>query len=115
VEVENLGWWVPALVVGVPPVLLVLLTQLERVERWTLRADERAAEVVRILEQDESPDDVEVAVTTLLAEVATMPRAQRERVATAAARAVVRRRRGGAPEPDGTGVAAGTEGSEGTA
>ncbi len=54
-------------------------------------------------------------MTTLLAEVATMPRAQRERVATAAARAVVRRRRGGAPEPDGTGVAAGTEGSEGTA
>lgn len=95
-EVENLGWWVPTLVLGVPPVLLVLLTQLERMERWTLRADERAVEVVRLLEQNESPDDVELAVTTLLSEVATMPRHQRERVASAAATAVRRhRRRGG--------------------
>lgn len=92
-EVDNLGWWVPALVVGVPPVLLVLLTQLERVERWTLRADERAAELVRLLEQDDTPDEVEAAVSTMLAEVARMPRHERERVATAAAGALRRRRR----------------------
>lgn len=95
VQAENLGWWVPVLVLGVPPLLLVLLAALGRLESWTLGPDERAAQVVRLLEQEDAPDEVEVAVSTMLAQVAAMPRQERRRVAAAAAALRARRRRRG--------------------
>lgn len=65
----NLGWWVPALVLGVPPFLLLLLHLLAHMEAWMLQPDERAAAVRNLLEQAEGPDEVETAVIRLLAGV----------------------------------------------
>ncbi|HEY8338222.1 MAG TPA: hypothetical protein VIK95_00035 [Egibacteraceae bacterium] len=61
--------WAYWLVVGFPTLLFVLLLALGRLERWMIRPDERAAEVTRVLEDSDSADDVERAVTRLLDDV----------------------------------------------
>lgn len=86
-----MGWWVPVLVLSVPPLLLVLLHLLARLEDWMLKADERAAAVAALLEQVDEPDDVEVAVRRLLSGVADKPQRRVDRAAPQDVR--VRRRR----------------------
>jgi hypothetical protein len=58
-----------ALMLGFPAVLLALLWFLERLEEWTLRPDERAVAVTRLLEQSERAEDVERAVAVMLHDV----------------------------------------------
>lgn len=82
-DVGNTGWWVPGLVLGVPPLLLVVLQLLARLERWMAGPEERAAAVARLLEQ-EGPDEIETEVIRLLAQV-TQSRPARARRAQRAA------------------------------
>jgi hypothetical protein len=58
-----------ALVLGFPAILLALLWFLERLEEWTLRPDERAVAVTRLLEQSDRAEDVERAVAVMLHDV----------------------------------------------
>ncbi|MPZ88778.1 MAG: hypothetical protein GEU81_12035 [Nitriliruptorales bacterium] len=69
-EGANLGWWVPTLTLAVPPVLLVVLALLSRLEAWTIQPDERAAKVARLLEQATAPEELEIEVSRLFADVA---------------------------------------------
>lgn len=66
---SNLGWWVPALVVAVPLLLLLSLHLLARLEHWMFAPDERAATVATLLSEVDAPDEVEAEVTRLLADV----------------------------------------------
>ncbi|MDP8977057.1 MAG: hypothetical protein M3N17_00450 [Actinomycetota bacterium] len=58
-----------SLMLGFPAALLALLWFLERLEEWTLRPDERAVAVTRLLEQSERAEDVERAVAAMLHDV----------------------------------------------
>lgn len=97
-DVGNTGWWVPGLVLGVPPLLLVVLHLLARLERWMAGPDERAAAVTRLLEQEEGPDEIETEVIRLLAQVTQSRRARARRaqrvngVPSGARRLALRRR-----------------------
>ena len=88
----NMGWWVPVLVLAAPPLLLVLLHLLSRLEDWMVQADERGAAVAALLEQVERPEEVEVAVTRLLSGTTQKGRLTRVDV-TAPQNGAVRRRR----------------------
>jgi len=66
------------LVLGFPVVLLVGLWALGRLEAWMLQPEEHAAEIKRLLEREDEADDVEAAVTRLVAGVAD-PQAERLR------------------------------------
>ena len=55
------------LLVGVPAFLLGVFWLLDRLESWVLKPDERAAKVQALLVEAERADEVEVAVTRLLA------------------------------------------------
>lgn len=66
---SNVGWWVPVLAVAVPLLLLLGMHLLARLEAWMFSSDERAAKVAKLLEQVDTPDQVEQEVTRLLAEV----------------------------------------------
>lgn len=67
-----------ALVLGFPGLLLAGLWALGRLEAWMLQPDERAAEIELLLEGEDEAEDVEVAVTRLIAGVAD-PQAERLR------------------------------------
>lgn len=69
-EGANLGWWVPTLTLVVPPLLLVVLSLLSRLEAWVIQPDERAAKVARLLEHASGPEELEVEVSRLFADVA---------------------------------------------
>ena len=58
-----------ALVVGFPLTLLVLLLVLGRLESWVLMPDERAERVSRLLDQVDEADELEHAVTLMMADV----------------------------------------------
>lgn len=58
------------LVVGFPLALFTMLWVLGRLEAWMVQPDERAAAVVRLLEQEEQVDALERAVADLMAQVA---------------------------------------------
>lgn len=83
-DVGNTGWWVPGLVLGVPPLLLVVLHLLARLERWMAGPEERAAAVARLLEQEQGPDEIETEVIRLLAQVTQSRRARARRAQRAA-------------------------------
>lgn len=68
------GVGLACLVVGFPLLLLSLLWLLGRLESWMLEADERAAAVAEVLEQAERAEEVEAAVSRLLADVTDTPR-----------------------------------------
>jgi hypothetical protein len=70
---SNVGWWIPALVVAVPLLLLLALHLLARLESWMFAPDDRADRVARLLDEVETPDEIETEVTRLLAEVADKP------------------------------------------
>lgn len=71
-----------ALVVGFPVLLLAAIWGLGMLEAWMLQPDERAAKINRLLEAEHEAEDVEVAVTRLVAEVADyrQPRTGRQSV-----------------------------------
>lgn len=81
-EGANLGWWVPTLTLVVPPALLVVLALLSRLEAWMIQPDERAAKVARLLEQATAPEELEIEISRLFADVADTRRrkASRRRV-----------------------------------
>ena len=62
----NVEWWLPVLLVGVPPALLALTTMLARLEAWTDRPERRAAQIVALMDDVEAPEELEVQVTRLL-------------------------------------------------
>ena len=62
----NVEWWLPVLLVGVPPALLALTTLLARLEAWTDRPERRAAQIVALLDDAETPDQLEEEVARLL-------------------------------------------------
>jgi uncharacterized membrane protein YhiD involved in acid resistance len=74
---SNLGWWVPALVIAFPLLLLLSLHLLGRLESWMFSPDERAAKVTTLLQEVEAPDQVEAEVARLLSEVAQIRAAPR--------------------------------------
>lgn len=71
--------WALSLLVGFPALLLAGLWVLAWLEAWMLQPDERAAKIKRLLEAENEAEDVEAAVTRLVAEVADyrQPRAGR--------------------------------------
>ncbi len=66
-----------ALIVGFPLGLLLLVLFLGRLEDWVLAPDERAAAISQLLEQVEEADELEKAVTLMMAEVADRPTARK--------------------------------------
>ncbi len=72
-EVPNVGWWVPVLVVAVPLLLLLALYLLARLESWMFAPDDRADRVTRLLDEVDTPDEVETEVARMLAEVTDKP------------------------------------------
>lgn len=66
----TVGLGVIVLLVGFPLLLLAMLALLGALERWMLEPDERATQVRQLLEGQREADDVEVAVTRLLAQLA---------------------------------------------
>lgn len=74
--------WALSLIVGFPALLLLGIWVLGLLEAWMLQPDERAAKIKRLLEAEGEAEDVEVAVTRLVAEVAdyNQPRAGRRSV-----------------------------------
>lgn len=62
--------WALALIAGFPVLLLVGIWVLGMLEAWMLQPDERAAKIKRLLEAENEAEDVEAAVTRLVAEVA---------------------------------------------
>lgn len=59
-----------ALLVGFPLLLLGMLALLGALEQWMLEPDERATEVEQLLHERDEADDVEAAVTRMLAQLA---------------------------------------------
>lgn len=59
-----------ALIIGFPALLLAGIWVLGMLEAWMLQPDERAAKIKRLLEAENEAEDVEAAVTRLVAEVA---------------------------------------------
>jgi hypothetical protein len=82
VDGANLGWWVPTLTLVVPPLLLIVLSLLSRLEAWMIQPDERAAKVARLLEQAKGPEELEVEVSRLFADVADTRRRKPSRART---------------------------------
>lgn len=72
-DVPNVGWWVPVLIIAVPLLLLLSLHLLARLESWMFSPDERADRVARLLEESDTPDEVEQEVARMLAEVTDKP------------------------------------------
>lgn len=67
------------LLVGFPLLLLAGLWVLGSLEAWMLRPYERAAEIERLLAQENEADAVEEAVIRVVAEVADDPRMRQGR------------------------------------
>lgn len=65
------------LVIGFPIALIVMLTLLAWLENWMVRPDERAAAVRDLLERVDQVEEIERAVTELLAVVADAPQQSR--------------------------------------
>lgn len=74
----GIGLGALALLIGFPLLLLGVMWVLGALEAWTLEPDERAAAIERLLEQADEADEVEHAVTKLVAQVAD-PAAERGR------------------------------------
>jgi hypothetical protein len=73
VKAFGIGLGATLLVVGFPMLLLAGLWLLGRLEAWMLQPDERAETVQRMLEADAEAEEIEAAVTRLMAEVADRP------------------------------------------
>lgn len=69
----GIGLGAVALVVGFPLLLMGLLWLLGRLEEWMLQPQERAAAVTELLERVEEAEEIERAVTRLLAQVTDRP------------------------------------------
>jgi hypothetical protein len=69
----DMGLQALLVVVGFPLMLMGALAVLAWLESWMLQPDERAAAVLRLLEQSDRAEDVEVEVARLLAVVADRP------------------------------------------
>ncbi len=62
----SMGWEVPALVLGVPVLLLGLMIMLGRFEDAAVERSERAAKVAELLSSGKPPEDVERATAKIL-------------------------------------------------
>lgn len=69
-EEVTVGLGALALLVGFPLLLLGMLALLGALEHWMLEPDERATQVQQLLDERDEADDVEKAVTRLLAQLA---------------------------------------------
>ena len=67
------------LLIGVPAFLLGVFWLLDRLESWVVKPDERAAEVQALLHQVERAEEVEEAVTRMLAPLDSSRRPRRGR------------------------------------
>ncbi|CAN5772256.1 hypothetical protein BH24ACT14_BH24ACT14_00350 [soil metagenome] len=75
----DVGLGAAALVVGFPLLLLGFIGFMGRLETWMLLPAERAAAVVELLEQVDEADDLERAVTSMMAGVAPAQAVRRRR------------------------------------
>lgn len=75
----GLSYGAVALVVGFPLLLMVLLAFLGHLEEWMLQPDERARQVVQLLERLEEAEEVERAVAKMLGPVAGRVRSRSQR------------------------------------
>lgn len=101
----GIGLGALGLLVGFPLLLLGVLGVLGWLESWMLQPYERAVQINELLDRIEEADELELAVTRLVAHVADPPRAAPQggvvRAALERTRTRVAQRRvsGGAPAP----------------
>lgn len=74
----GIGLGALGLLIGFPLLLLGVMWVLGALEAWMLQPDERAAAINRVLEHADEAEEVEHAVTRLVAQVAD-PAAERSR------------------------------------